>query len=342
MTDVVGIIANPSSGKDIRRLVARGSVFDNNEKVNIVRRALHGLAAVGVRRVVYMPDSFSIVPRALDGARLGLEAEALAMPVDASQRDSTRAAELLAAAGVGCIVTLGGDGTNRAVARACGEVPLVPVSTGTNNVFPSMVEGTLAGLAAGLVASGAIPAEEVVRPTKRLTVFVDGREADLALVDVAFSRERFVGSRAVWDPSGIRELVLASAEPGSLGLSAIGAHLRPVSREAGEGLYLRLAERPPRLAPEADGSAGREARVLAPIAPGLVLAVGVRECRTLAVGESVELERAAGSIALDGERELVAKPSQHIAVRLTFDGPRVVDVRRALDLAARSGRFATM
>ena len=31
----VGIIANPASGKDIRRLVAHGTVFDNDEKVNI-------------------------------------------------------------------------------------------------------------------------------------------------------------------------------------------------------------------------------------------------------------------------------------------------------------------
>jgi hypothetical protein len=28
----VGIIANPASGKDIRRLVAYGTVFDNQEK----------------------------------------------------------------------------------------------------------------------------------------------------------------------------------------------------------------------------------------------------------------------------------------------------------------------
>lgn len=28
----VGIISNPASGKDIRRLVAHGSVFDNNKK----------------------------------------------------------------------------------------------------------------------------------------------------------------------------------------------------------------------------------------------------------------------------------------------------------------------
>jgi hypothetical protein len=34
------VIANPASGKDIRRLVAHGAVFDNDEKVGIMRRAL--------------------------------------------------------------------------------------------------------------------------------------------------------------------------------------------------------------------------------------------------------------------------------------------------------------
>ena len=37
---------------------------------------------------------------------------------------------------VSCIVTLGGDGTNRVVAKGCGSVPILPISTGTNNVFP--------------------------------------------------------------------------------------------------------------------------------------------------------------------------------------------------------------
>lgn len=332
----VGVIANPSSGKDIRRLVARGSVFDNNEKVNIVRRALLGLDSVGVRRVVFMPDYFSIVPRALDGARLRLRAEALQMAVEADQRDSIRAARLMAEAGVACVITLGGDGTNRAVAHGCGEVPLVPVSTGTNNVFSVMVEGTLAGLAAGLVAVRAVEPAEVTRPTKRLDVLLDGERVDLALVDVAFSRERFVGSRAIWNPYAVRELVLAQAEPGSIGLSAIGAHLRPVSRNAAQGLYLRLAN---------PASGGREeetpeVQVLAPIAPGLVTPVGVRAHRLLEVGETVELEPAHGCLALDGEREMVVQPRQRVAVKLTFDGPRVVDVERTLGLATRRGWFA--
>ena len=61
---LVGIIANPASGKDIRRLVAHGSAFDNNEKINIVRRVLLGLDAAGVTRVAHLPDEYGIVQRA--------------------------------------------------------------------------------------------------------------------------------------------------------------------------------------------------------------------------------------------------------------------------------------
>src|SRR5262245_10710556 len=165
---LVGIIANPASGRDIRRLVAHGSVFDNDEKVNIVRRVLQGLAAVGVERVWIMPDDFGIGLKALDGLRLGLDASLLAMPVTFSEADSRRAAALMVDAGAGCIVTLGGDGTNRVVARASGDVPLMPISTGTNNVFPTMIEGTIAGLAAGLVARGL--ADRAVRTAPRLDI----------------------------------------------------------------------------------------------------------------------------------------------------------------------------
>jgi len=44
---VVGIIANPASGKDIRRLVAHAATIDNRGKVSIVRCALIGLAEAG-------------------------------------------------------------------------------------------------------------------------------------------------------------------------------------------------------------------------------------------------------------------------------------------------------
>ncbi len=320
----VGLIANPASGRDIRRLVAHGSVFDNDEKVSIVRRALTGLEAVGVERVWVMPDSFGIGRKALDGLGLRLAVSMLPMPVTFTQEDSTRAAALLVQGGVGCIVTLGGDGTNRAVAKASGDVPLVPVSTGTNNVIPTMVDGTVAGLAAGLVARGLAP--DAVRTLPRLDVIRLDAAADLALVDVALYDECFVASRAIWDAAKIREVVLTRAVPGSIGLSSIGAHLPDAARRDGHGLYLRV------------GEGGRP--VLAPIGPGLVREVRLAETRLLAPGDEVVIRRAHPAVlALDGEREIELAPGARVVVRLNAHGPRVVDVRRAMELAAAAGVF---
>jgi hypothetical protein len=67
----VGIIANPAAGKDIRRLVAHASTVDNPDQVNVVRRLLLGLEAAVVGEVLFMPDAFGSVSRALrhlDGA----------------------------------------------------------------------------------------------------------------------------------------------------------------------------------------------------------------------------------------------------------------------------------
>ena len=68
MTGLVGIIANPASGKDIRRLVAHGSVFDNNEKINIIQRVLLGLDALGVDRALAMPDIAGLARQAAEKA----------------------------------------------------------------------------------------------------------------------------------------------------------------------------------------------------------------------------------------------------------------------------------
>ena len=45
----VGIIANPMSGRDIRRLVAKASVFPNAEKTNMVLRLIAACGATSSR-----------------------------------------------------------------------------------------------------------------------------------------------------------------------------------------------------------------------------------------------------------------------------------------------------
>ena len=322
---MVGIIANPASGRDIRRLVAHGSVFSNNEKVSIVRRVLLGLDAVGVERVLFMPDTFRIGERALDGVRLRLKAEEVAMPVRDAAGDSQLAAAAMVEQGAGCIVTLGGDGTNRAVAKGCGETPLLALSTGTNNVFPTMMEGTVAGLAAGLVATGAVAAAAAVERSKRLEVFVEGEPADIALVDVAISRDVFVGARAIWEPSRLLYLALARVAMHNIGLSSIGGALYPEGLADDEGLWLRLGE--------------GETKVLAPLAPGLVQPIAVAAHKCFRFGERIDLTLASCTVALDGEREIEIGRPRRVAIGISGKGPRVVDVPRALAVAAKRGLF---
>lgn len=323
----IGIIANPAAGKDIRRLVAQATTFDNNEKVNIVRRILLGIQAAGRADVWLMPDYYGIAMRAMRGLELTIACAILDMDPEFTQADSTRAAALLCEQGVGCIVTLGGDGTNRAVAKGCGAVPLIPLSTGTNNVFPQMIEGTIAGLAARVVASGNISLDGVVRPSLCLEVLRNGQVSDIALVDVVASAERFVGARAIWSEDSVRQIISTCARPDTIGFSAVGAYLGMAHMGPHEGLALDI------------GDGGQQ--VIAPIAPGLVRPLRVQASRMLAVGDIVPIGMTPAVLALDGEREIAIPLGEAVQVRLSDAGPRVVNVHEVLRRAASQGLFVT-
>lgn len=184
----VGIIANPASGKDIRRLVAHGSVFDNQEKVNILRRVLLGLQATGVEQVIFMPDYFGI------------------------------------------------------------------------------------------------------------------------------------GAKAK-----VREIVLTRAEPSNIGLSSIGGCFYPSSLDEEHGIHIKV---------------GRKGQgVLAPIAPGLIVRVGIESCDLINLNEAVEVIHKPSVLALDGEREVEVGRKDRIFIRLTRDGPWLIDIKEALKEAAQNGFF---
>ncbi len=324
---LVGIIANPASGKDIRRLVAYGSVFDNQEKVRILRRVLIGLAAVGVERICYMQDYFGIVDRALSRIDIKVPISALNFKLTGTQEDSIQAAQTMAAEGAACIVTLGGDGTNRAVVKGNASVALLPISTGTNNVFPDMVEGTIAGLAAGLVAKRLVPLSEVASTHTRLEVILDGKMVDLALVDALVYDSVFVGSRAVWDMDKVRTVFLNRAEPENIGISSIGGQIHPVGPADPMGLCLEL------------GGNGRA--VIAPVAPGMIREVLVSAQRVMQIGEEFKIRLAPSVLALDGEREVEIRQGQQAAIRLGEAGPTVVDVTRTMKAAMRRKIFTS-
>jgi predicted polyphosphate/ATP-dependent NAD kinase len=328
----VGVIANPASGRDIRRLVTGASVFDNAEKGSMVYRLLSGLGAVGVEKVWMMPAGEGLsgslvrrqrgnVGRHRSGDTEPPALEFLDMTTRGDARDSTHAADVLTDAGVGAIVVLGGDGTNRAVAKACGDTPLCALSTGTNNAFPTLLEATVAGIATGLVAGGWVTGDAMVRRHKRLDIRV-GERTDIALVDVAASRDRFVGARALWRVEGLSHVFVTFADPGAVGLSAVAGHVMPLTRHDEHGLHLRLS--PPDTA---------DTTVTVALAPGLIVHVGVSDVYPIAVGDHVTVPPAEGCLALDGEREIERQDTDDVTVSLA-SGPMVIDVDAVMAHAA--------
>lgn len=327
----VGVIANPASGRDIRRLVSGASVFDNAEKGSMVHRLLAGLGAGGVDHVVMMPagDGLSgsllrhLRSRTGDRASQRLpHLEFLDIEVRGDGRDSAAAVQAAIGEGANAIVVLGGDGTHRIVAKHAGEVPLCALSTGTNNAFPELREATVAGIATGLVATGQVRGDGVLRRAKVLAVEVNGGCREIALVDVVVSADRWTGARALWRAEGLREAVVTFASPSAVGVCGIAGLLSPVGRGAVGGLHLRFA--PP---------AEAERVVIAPLAPGLMTLVGVAEVRELLPGRPVALRPAEGCLALDGEREIELAAADAVAVTLR-EGPRVIDVDSVMAQAA--------
>jgi predicted polyphosphate/ATP-dependent NAD kinase len=309
--------------------VARGSNVTTNEKINIVERILVGLAAAGVERVVSMVDlsglSAGIQKMAARTTSVIPAIEFLDHEITRGRRDTLTAVEQMGATGVGAIVVLGGDGTHRAVAERSEDIPVVGLSTGTNNAFPAVRESTIAGMAAGLVATGTVP-RRAVSARAKLVVVESADERHAGLVDVMVTTDDRVGAGAMVDPDTLDELFLAFAEPQAIGMSSIGGLTRPTPRHVPEGLHLDL---------------GRGRTVSAPIAPGLVLPVRVAEFRPLPPYEKVQVRLDAGVIAIDGEREFRFIPTSRPTVHIDPDGPVIVDVDAVMNLAAERGLFET-
>ena len=333
MGSAIGIIANPVSARDIRRVIANATALQITDRANIVLRILSCVKACGIDKVFMMPENGGIrhhVRRGIDRAEnQGLkhfpDLEYLDYKISGTVDDTLRGARLMKDMNLAAIVVLGGDGTHRAVVTSCGGVPIAGISTGTNNAFPEHREPTITGLAVGLAVTGKVPAETAYVPNKKIIVHVNGH-TEIALVDVAVVTERFIGARALWRTETFRELFVTFADPEVIGMSAIAGLLEPVSRIDAHGLHVRLA-------PE------DEAKIMlnTPIAPGYMRGIGIRDYQLMKPGVRYKPEIADGSIALDGERELSFNATDDVSIELVPGAFKTVNVSACMKYAARHG-----
>ncbi len=325
----IGIIANPQSGKDIRRLVSYATTIDNNEKVNICKRIVLAAYGLGIDKVLFMPDTFTMgysVKYQLEDDKMACcPIEVLDFDFEASMSDTVQAARMMEAEGVGCIVVLGGDGTSRAAAKGLEKTPILSVSTGTNNVYPIMMEGTVAGLAAAAVAMMDEPYSVCIHD-KRIKVYVNGEYKDMALIDAVISDDEFAGAKAIWNPAKISHIIVTRCHPASIGFSAVpGAHKIVDEREP-FGYAVELG--------------GGGIPVKAPIAAGILTPMSVAAQRELPIGQgyTVVAEKPC-MIALDGEREVKLFAGDRVDFVISDDGPWRVIPRLAVSRAQELGLF---
>ena len=323
---IVGIIANPSAGKDIRRLVSESRFISNQEKINIIKRVISALIDMGIEKILMMPDYGHLTKESIKEFDNPNLFDFLSMPVFNSEIDTTKAAKIMEDRGAKAVVTLGGDGTNRAVALGSSNLPLMPISTGTNNAFPITIEGTLAGICAAIVAKELVDHDICAPKCKRLNIYIDGELADVALVDVAVSSKRFVGSRAIWDTSSVSDLYLAKASPETIGLSSIGGFINPLQETDDFGIHLEL-----------DVQAKR--KVMAPVIPGKLEIIGVNKFKKIEFNQPLVVSGKQCTLALDGERSIPLKENESATIHIDRCGPPVISPQNTLQLAASKGIF---
>jgi hypothetical protein len=322
----IGIIANPLAGTDVRRLSSPAGHTSNAAKVAIIQRVAAAAAEAGAQRILVAADAGGLGQRAV--SLLGAHVELLDQPVGGTRRDTVEAARLMWKAECSVVVVLGGDGTCRDAAIGWPQLPIIALSTGTNNVFPSMIDPVAAGTAAGLIAAGRIQLDAVSSPSKRLVVHV-GESEYCALVDVAVLHAGTVGSRAVLNANDILAVVAAVSSPMASGMSAVAGRVCPLADDDPDGVVVHLGGLHL-------GDSPRHVRI--PLVPGRFATVAVRSVARLPRGDVARFEGPA-VLAFDGERDVVAARGERIAVSIDHGGPLRIDVNRVLHLAAHRGAF---
>jgi len=306
----VGLIINPVAGTDLRRLTSTAAFMDNSMKVRLARSVIGGMAGMGIKSFAVMPDYLGIYRALIDSlSSSGISIFPLSMEAEGRAEDTKEAVRELKRLGSPLIVSFGGDGTVRLIAEESGSIPILPISTGTNNTIPYFTEGTAAGLAAGYFLRGMVEEETALVRLKKLVVEINGKEEGIGLVEVAMTDYPFKGA-AMIDISRVRDAVVSIAEPGGIGITSVAGMIERLGFSSRSALRIKF---------------GSSRKVRAVVFPGVVKEVGIESYELIPAGSRVELERGQ-FVEADGERLFHASEEDRVSILVSEDGPFLVDV----------------
>jgi hypothetical protein len=313
------------SGRDVRRVAARASTTTHLDKQQQVTRLVLAALEHGVDEIYLAHEPFRINVRAVENLDEKHKVKFVEFPLTHTAEDSVSMVDRMWEAGCRTFIVLGGDGTNRIVARARPDATILPLSTGTNNVFPFMAEATVAGAAAGLIASGQLSTSDCCLRCKRVHVETESA-FDIALVDAVMLSNDLLGNLMPFEPKKITAAVFAMAEPASIGMSPIAGYIEPCSHHDEFGVVALT------------GSPAAH-RVRVPISAGLYGEVDLARLERVRLREKVRLE-GPGILAFDGDRSLALEAGEIATLSVERDGPWIIEPEVVMRAAVDARVFA--
>lgn len=316
----LGIVVNPMSGRDVRRVAAKASTSSHHEKQQQVTRLVLGALEMGVERIYLGNEPFRINERATENLPERESIEILDYPLTHTAADTVTMTQKMWQAGCRTFIVLGGDGTSRIVAKTLPDSVILPLSTGTNNVFPIFCEASIAGAAAGLIASRTLNPSNHCYRCKQLHIRVNGIDRDLALIDAILLQDDSIGSFLPFAAENIREVYLTRSEPASVGISPIGGYLRTSGAKDPFGVMVKC-----------NPTAKDTVRV--PLSPGLYGEIGIKSHSQMELGQTYKI-KGPGILAFDGDRSIEISESDLAEVSVRQDGPWIIEPAKILATAA--------
>jgi len=317
----LGIVVNPMSGRDVRRVAAKASTSSHHEKQQQVTRLVLGALEMGATRIYLGNEPFRINERSIENLPERDSIEILQYPLTHTATDTAVMTSKMWDAGCRTFIVLGGDGTSRIVAKNLPDAVILPLSTGTNNVFPIFCEASIAGAAAGLIATGRLKAEDHCYRCKQLHISINGVETDMALIDAVLLENDSIGSLLPFAAENIRQVFLTRAEPASVGISPIGGYLRACGATDPFGVMVNC-------------HAKAKESVRVPLSPGLYGDIGVVDHAQMTLGQTYLVD-GPGILAFDGDRSIQISATDRVEVSVRQDGPWIIEPARILEVAAQ-------
>ncbi len=314
----VGIIVNPNSGKDIRRLVSNAFVVPQQFKSNELLKVYEGLMNEGVRKVFIMPDFSDVSRRARETYSNKIDTVILETKRLDEESTTIESAKKMDSLGLECVIIFGGDGTSRLVSNYLKNIPILAISTGTNNLFPENIDGTVAGIAVGKFVNSDNK-KSFINKTKKIDIFFGEQYMDSALVDIAVTNIPYIGARAVWSMEPVSEIFINKVKPTGIGFSSIGFRLVK-NLKSEESIYIKISK----------NKNNSKIKFQSPIAPGKIEEIFIDNWKLFKKSEIIKIQTNKGTLALDGERRLEFSGKNKANIRINNNGPTCLKIGEIL------------